>query len=406
MDTTTRQMWQLNKYMWMSLTFLLVYIPLAYRQGVFEAPFGVVCAVYCAGIAEGGLRTWLGLRRGGNLTARASSLFNNLEIALMTVAIAISGGIHSDLWLLYFVVMMFEALYATRRSKNLLDVKMTCFYLLGTLPRQILSAYTDPLHIYARLFLSHLFFLITVSAVARRISVNNEERNLELVLLREQRATAEERARIAREVHDSLGHALVGSILRLELASRLVARDPQEAETILREEVPALRAAWNEWRDLAFHLRSWDEMTEGEDLPALLRRHSARFAERTGLRVVLRVEGELEAESQEAGGSRGSAWQLRPALSFALTRIVQEALTNVARYAHATNITITLSQPAPQEILCVIADDGQGFDVETQATGIGLVSMRERIETLGGTFSLQSAPGQGTTVRVGANDKG
>lgn len=101
-------MWQLNKYLWMSLGFLLVYIPLAYRQGVFEAPFGVVCAVYCAGIVEGGARTWLGLRTHGNLNPRASALFNNLEIALMTIAIGISGGIHSDLWLLYFVVMMFE----------------------------------------------------------------------------------------------------------------------------------------------------------------------------------------------------------------------------------------------------------------------------------------------------------
>lgn len=388
-------MWQLNKYLWMSLGFLLVYIPLAYRQGVFEAPFGVVCAVYCAGIVEGGARTWLGLRTHGNLNPRASALFNNLEIALMTVAIGISGGIHSDLWLLYFVVMMFESLYATRRRKNWLDLKMTCFYLLGTLPRQFLPAYADPVHIYARLFLSHLFFLIIVSAVARRISVNNEERSRELALLREQRAAAEERARIAREVHDSLGHALVSTILRLELARRLVTRDPVEAENILREEVPALRAAWNEGRDLAFHLRPWEEMMQGENLPALLRRHIARFAERAGLQISLRVQDESVSAHVEE-----TAWQLSPALTFALTRIAQEALTNAAKHAQATEIAVTLSRLPHNRIACVIKDNGRGFDVETQKAGVGLHSMRERAEALGGTFTLESAPGQGTTVRV------
>ena len=400
MDTPTRQMWQLNKYMWMSLAFLLVYIPLAYRQGVFEAPFAIVCGLYCAGIAEGGLRTWLGAHNGGSLAPRLAALFNNLEIALITVAIAISGGIHSDLWLLYFVVMMFESLYATRRNKTFLDIKMTACYLVGTLPRQLLPDTADPPHIYARLFLSHLFFLITVSALARRISVNNEERNRELTLLLEQRATAEERARIAREVHDSLGHALVSSILRLELAARLVTRNPHEAEAILREEVPALRAAWNEGRDLAFHLRSWDDMTAGEDLPALLRRHIARFAERTGMHITLEVEGETEGEAWGQPAEDGKRWQVRPALSYALTRVVQEALTNAARHAHAANVVITLSQPAPHQIECMIMDDGIGFDMQTQAVGIGMASMRERIETLGGTFSLQSAPGLGTTIRV------
>ena len=390
MDNTTRQMWQLNKYLWMSLAGVLLYIPIAWAQGVFEAPFWVVAALFGVGVAEGGTRSYLGYQHGGMLGARTSAWFNYAEIGMITVGIAISGGIHSDLWLLYFVTMMFESLYATSRRKRLLDLHITAFYLLGTLPRQLLAPHPDVPGVYARLFATHIFFLIIVTALGRRISVQNEERERELALLREQRAGAEERARIAREVHDSLGHALVSIILRLELAARLVSRSPDEAESILKEEIPALRAAWNEGRDLAFHLRPWEQDANGENLPDLLRRHIARFAERAGLIVDFNVEGD--------------DWQLRPALTFGLTRIVQEALTNAARHAQATHLTVTLTclprKTNEKQIECTIQDNGVGFDANIQAQGVGLQSMRERAEALGGEFTIQSASGIGTMVKV------
>jgi signal transduction histidine kinase len=386
MDNTTRQMWQLNKYLWMSLAGVLLYIPIAWAQGVFEAPFWMVAALFCVGVVEGGVRSYLGYRHGGALNERTSAWFNYAEIGMITIGIAISGGIHSDLWLLYFVTMMFESLYASSRRKRLLDLQMTAFYLLGTLPRQLLSPHPDLPGVYARLFAVHMFFLIIVTALGRRISVQNEERGRELALLREQRAGAEERARIAREVHDSLGHALVSIILRLELAARLVSRSPEEAESILKEEIPALRAAWNEGRDLAFHLHPWEQDANGENLPDLLRRHIARFAERAGLIIDFKVEGD--------------DWQLRPTLMFDLTRIVQEALTNAARHAHATEIIVTLACLPQNTIECTIQDNGVGFDVFAQPQGVGLQSMRERAEALGGKFTVQSAPGIGTLVKV------
>ena len=386
MDTTRRQMWQLNKYLWMSLAGVLTYIPIAYAQGVFEAPAWAVGTLFGVALAEGSLRSLIGYRRGGALDARLSARFNYAEIAFITVGIAISGGVHSDLWLLYFVTMTFESLYASRRKKRRLDLQMTLFYLAATLPRQWLAPSPDPPAIYLRLFAVHLFFLIIVSALARRISSDNEERARELLGLREQRAQSDERARIAREVHDSLGHALVSSILRLELAARLVSRDPPEAEKLLREEIPALRAAWNEGRDLAFHLRPWEAVEEGESLPDLLRRHSARFAERTGLRVALKVTGECTTP--------------RSAVAFALTRIAQEALTNAARHAQATEVTITLACHSDGRLECAIQDNGRGFEAQKQAWGVGLQSMQERAEALGGEFRVDSAAGRGTTITV------
>src|SRR5205085_10219851 len=124
---------------------------------------------------------------------------------------------------------------------------------------------------------TRLFLLVIVGMFARRMSANRESRNLEVMRLRAQVAASDARARIAREIHDSLGHALVATILRLELCRRLIRTKPEEAEKMLTDEVPALRAAWNEGRDLVFHLRPWERDKCG--LAATLRRHVGRFAE-------------------------------------------------------------------------------------------------------------------------------
>ena len=83
-----------------------------------------------------------------------------------------------------------------------------------------------------------------------------------------------------------------------------------------------------------------------------------------------------------------------------LFRIVQEALTNCAKHARARNVTIRLSSDS-HRVSLMIADDGVGFDCEGQSTpGLGLLTMRERAEFAGGSFSLETKPGQGTRIQV------
>jgi signal transduction histidine kinase len=380
-----RELWQVNKYPWMCLAFLLIYLPIAAAQHVFTAPIGAAWGVFGLALVDVASRTVIAYRHDGHLSTYWSWFYTYLDIVLITIAVAITGGIQSDLWLLYFVLMIFESLYVTALIKRLMDLNVTAAYLLATLPQQLHAASALPADVYGRIFATRLFFLITVSALGRRLSANAEARNRELLLLREQMAVAEERARIAREVHDSLGHALVSSILRLELCSRLISREPAEAEAILKAEVPALRAAWNEGRDLAFHLRPWEMDAAGEGgLADTFRRHIGRFAERTGLSVNLSIEG--------------TDWRLRPEVAFGLTRIVQEALTNAARHAQPSVIEVRLARSAQGEIQCTIRDDGKGFDTAVGQTGVGLLAMRERAEALGGTLEVTSAPGAGTTV--------
>jgi signal transduction histidine kinase len=97
-----------------------------------------------------------------------------------------------------------------------------------------------------------------------------------------------------------------------------------------------------------------------------------------------------------------AADRLPPLAALQLFRLVQEALTNVRKHAGAREATVTLTANGPDQLRVVIADDGQGFTPGSQRNGtarpLGLTSMRERVEALGGTFQVQSHPGSGTHV--------
>lgn len=386
MDGDIRQLWQLNKYIWMCLAFVLLYLPVAQAQGSITAPAWVAWTIFGLGLADGAARTYWAYRRGGALPLGWAWFFTYLDLLIISLAVGITGGIQSDLWLLYFVVMIYESLYAAPLTKRLMNVSVCAAYLLATLPDQVSLASPLPPAVYARILATRLFFVVIVSALARRISANALARHRELTLLREQMAAAEERARIAREIHDGLGHALVSSILRLELCARLIGRAPTEAESLLKEEIPALRAAWNEGRDLAFHLRPWemDASREG-GIAESLRRHLGRFAERTGLSV------DFQAEAED--------WQLRPEAAFGLARIVQEALTNAAKHAQCSAIAVRLIRSSGS-LVCTVRDNGKGFAMESAPAGVGLLTMRERAEALGGALRVESAPDSGTTLTV------
>jgi len=93
------------------------------------------------------------------------------------------------------------------------------------------------------------------------------------------------------------------------------------------------------------------------------------------------------------------AGALAPAAEHALVRVTQEALANVARHSHATAVTIDLVLAADAATL-TIADNGCGFDASTASRGVGLDSMRERLETLGGRLRIETNPGAGTTIEA------
>jgi PAS domain S-box-containing protein len=195
----------------------------------------------------------------------------------------------------------------------------------------------------------------------------------------------EERTRIARELHDELGQCLIG--LKLQLAALGVhpPRDPQR----LRRKVEALTGLIDQTLDTVSRLST-------ELRPAILDRlgltagiewQVAEFAERTGIRC------DLAAKAPDA--------RVSSAVSTAVFRILQEALTNVAKHSRARHVMVRLAEESGRLVL-EVDDDGVGMNDRTGAADLklGLVGIRERTAALGGSAAVGGAPGMGTSVRV------
>ena len=196
---------------------------------------------------------------------------------------------------------------------------------------------------------------------------------------------AEERDRLARELHDDTVQTLFSLSLRAEVAAGLVRTDADAAVAEICRIQDLARAATAELRAVVFDLRPAALATEG--LVAAVRSRLDLLARSSGLAVDLDVTGSAA---------------LDPALEVALFRIVQEALTNAARHARATRVDVAIDLE-PHLVTVSVSDDGLGFDPASpaiRARRLGLTSMRERAEAAGGSLVVQSAPGAGTTVRV------
>jgi len=198
-------------------------------------------------------------------------------------------------------------------------------------------------------------------------------------------AVLEERNRLARELHDSVTQTLFSMTLTAEAAQILAERNPRRASTQLQRLQKLAQGALIEMRSLISQLRPKTVTEEG--LVPALRQHIAERRDRDGLAVVLHLNGERELPRE---------------YKEALFRIVQEALNNVVKHAQADRAEITLDLTGGAVSLA-IEDSGIGFDltrIDSEAWHLGLVSMRERAEMLGGTLTVESQPGQGTCIRV------
>jgi PAS domain S-box-containing protein len=197
----------------------------------------------------------------------------------------------------------------------------------------------------------------------------------------------EERRDIARELHDQVGQALTALTFDVAwLRGHLGAAKP-EALARLAGMHEALHATLETTRRISASLRP--PLLDELGLPAAVEAHARELEERTGIRCEVRVPGD------------GAA--LAPATALTLFRILQEALTNVARHAGARRVTIALELRGDTAVLTV-ADDGRGIDAgaAARATSLGLVGMRERALAIGGTVAISGEPGRGTTVTVTA----
>ena len=195
----------------------------------------------------------------------------------------------------------------------------------------------------------------------------------------------DERNRLARELHDAITQSLFSLRLTIETAASLVASDPSGAGRELERAASLVDALFGELRSLIFELRP--PSLEPDGLAASVRKH---------LDVVGRAHG-LAVEVTATGDGR-----LAEETERELFRILQEAVTNAVRHAGASRLSVVLAMGA-ERVTLIVTDDGKGFDPAARAIRsrrLGLTSMRERAQSLGGALTVDSAPGRGTTVRV------
>jgi NarL family two-component system sensor histidine kinase LiaS len=220
-----------------------------------------------------------------------------------------------------------------------------------------------------------------ISQLAQRL--NSMAKQLQSLLHRRQEmAISEERNRLARDLHDSAKQMALAASFQLGTALTLYDRDPQVAKKHLVEADALVDSVRNELTNLVHELRP--KPVDGQDFSETLKEYVVDWSHRCEIELNMDIEenDELSLGTQEA-----------------LFRIAQEALANIARHSSASRTDVSLEYETGV-VKMIIKDDGHGFDKSVQHGGLGLYSMRERAEALGGCFTVESSPEQGTKIVV------
>ncbi|HEY9708815.1 MAG TPA: sensor histidine kinase, partial [Oculatellaceae cyanobacterium] len=259
---------------------------------------------------------------------------------------------------------------------------------LQRIPAKIVSQ--EPIRLlplgYVFLFaLCLVFVLLLISAVRaerqsrEKLMVANEQLR-QYALRIENQATLQERNRIAREIHDSLGHSLTALNLQLETALKLGQSNPVEAQAFLERSKQLGSKALSDVRHSVSALRT--DPLQGRPIENAIASLAEEFHRSTGI-------------SPSCSMSLGRS--LPAEVNTAVYRITQEALTNISKYAGATEVKIQLKATLTNLRLS-IEDNGRGFSLDQTTTGFGLQSMRDRTLALGGQFKIDSAPSSGCRI--------
>jgi two-component system, NarL family, sensor histidine kinase DegS len=271
-------------------------------------------------------------------------------------------------------------------------------------------------------------FVETLFSVLGRLQAEASAREQDIQTMN---AVMQERARLSRELHDGAAQLVADLLLRLDTIKDLVeAGRSQEAAA----EIERLHGVADEiYEDIGESIAGLRTNLMERGLIYALEDYVDQFEERhqilTSLRILTeQAPGAAGQPGSELARSEPAAWacpepatwacpepvewacpepvewveSISPLAALQLFRFIQEALTNVRKHAGAREATVTLISDGSEQLRVIIADDGQGFIADTRKNNktqpLGLTSMRERVEALGGTFYVNSQPGSGTQV--------
>lgn len=228
-----------------------------------------------------------------------------------------------------------------------------------------------------------------ISNVVAQMDIASKNKFLGVQIIK---AQEDERLRVSREIHDGPAQEMATLVYQASICERLVDTHPDEAKKGLQELRRQIRNCLSHVRQIIFDMRpmSLDDL----GLVAALRQLSGKLEERQGLHVDFNV--------------KGKEFPLEKHIEVTLFRMVQEALGNVQRHANVDTCRLGLLY-AKDELSILVADDGEGFDVEQiedasrreQGDGhFGLIGMEERANLIGATLTVVSKPGEGTKIHI------
>ncbi|KPL83679.1 HAMP domain-containing sensor histidine kinase [Herpetosiphon geysericola] len=317
----------------------------------------------------------------GALYVRSRSLSQNQAIvALLMVIIFMISSVVSLIAnaLIGMVYGWFVARNFVRRLVQL--TKATDSLATGNLSVRVNDTASDEIGQLARRFDSMAQELESNVKMLRQLA----DRNAALVEQAGQLAIVEERNRLARDLHDSVSQELFSVTMLAAAARNLLPAQPDKARSQVEQLSQMAQRALHETRGLIFALRPAALGDQG--LVPALRQLVEEAARRQGLQIQLNINGErrIPLDHEQA-----------------LYRICQEALANITKHSGVNSASVNLEYEAQHTIL-EVSDRGRGFDVQQprNSHSLGLISIQERANAVGGTVEVTAAPGQGTSLRI------
>ncbi|MCL4396199.1 MAG: sensor histidine kinase [Chloroflexi bacterium] len=381
-------------YLWAIVLYVLLVSPLVPLLTAADQPWPKRLAAAILVVAFAGL-DWMVLRRHSEWQTRVSRMvpFFLIQVALTALLVEFE---HSYI-LLFLLVSGYAYRYLPVRWGFVVAMAVIAV-VMGEqiLPALPLTSAESLLQAIARS--TWVFFgILIVGWIAQQSRVSRERQRMieelnatqgKLAAAERQAGVLEERARLAREIHDTLAQGLVSIVMHLEAAEQALPDGTSATSQHLDQARRAARENLAEARRFVWALQP--EALERDALPKALERTAARWTEESRIPVAVSVTG--------------SPCPLPPESEVTLLRAAQEALVNVSKHARARQAMLTLSY-MDDRVMMDVNDDGIGFDLtlissEREVDGFGLAGMRQRVERLGGHLSIESAVGEGTTLVV------
>jgi len=313
-----------------------------------------------------------------------------IQIAIICVLSFITPNV--DFWAILFCPLVVQVMHNFPQRTGFLitgifSVSMSILMLLGPGPEVGLPL----IFVFGVIYFLFAVF-ITIIREAEAAREESQKKQAELLETQEalrhselEKAVAAERSRLARNLHDSVTQTIFSVTLTAEAAKILIDRDKEQTVEQLDRLLELSGSALAEMRSLIFELRP-TAVAELGILPAL-NQYIARLDEFNTLEIDLRVQGEPNLEDLEAQR---------------LFFVIREALNNIIKHAEVDEAGISLDFGI-DKVLLIVEDHGKGFDpssIDPTKNKLGLASMRERVEKLGGTLVLDSQIGIGTRITV------